>query len=278
MIFMKTIIKKEKEIITQAKREKNTNNVKCYPKLIDYNKIKNYELKSIKFLNNQVKIVLSEIENCNKDFLEQIFIMLQQSNTILDLEKVSKFFLSEYEKNLYSKSNTNIKKLSIAKEIIAHANSDIKQNFDIFIVMLIKNIVNTYYTKKLRQLDILEIMYLEDLKIKNASVDRIHNIIGDHLDKVICDKSGIKKMSSRIMLNKIDKIHDDFIGQYHLCWMNCKNATPNKCSKILDLPKLTIDKYDFITDGYQILDNNDIVDTFVVTKCKNYKREYKKTL
>ena len=61
-------------------------------------------------------------------------------------------------------------------------------------------------------------------------------------------------------------------NQSHLCNMACKNAYSNKCPKIYDKRKREIGKYDFITDGIQILNNYDIVDIFIVKKCKKYSK------
>lgn len=60
----------------------------------------------------------------------------------------------------------------------------------------------------------------------------------------------------------------------HLCWENCANATPRRCKKIYDLPKQTIDNYDFITDGFQIVNGDQRkVDRFIVTGCNHYEEE-----
>lgn len=59
----------------------------------------------------------------------------------------------------------------------------------------------------------------------------------------------------------------------HLCWENCANACPNKCQKVADIKKEKIDKYDFITDGLQVLNDKGQVDTFIVTNCQNFERE-----
>lgn len=57
----------------------------------------------------------------------------------------------------------------------------------------------------------------------------------------------------------------------HLCW-GCKNGYPSKCPKIFDRENTTIDKFKFIKDGYQIVDENGVVQTFVVSKCANFEK------
>lgn len=56
----------------------------------------------------------------------------------------------------------------------------------------------------------------------------------------------------------------------HLCWEFCENACANKCKKVADWDMKEIDAYDFVDDGYQIIDDEGKVDKFVVNKCKNY--------
>ena len=89
---------------------------------------------------------------------------------------------------------------------------------------------------------------------------------------------------------KISTIDDkEQIGEYlkehkkdiHLCWENCRNAYCSKCEKIENLPKKTIDEYEFISDGFQLynLSSEDTMRIFVVAECSNYefeKREHSK--
>ena len=56
----------------------------------------------------------------------------------------------------------------------------------------------------------------------------------------------------------------------HKCGENCKNAYPSKCKKIADQIKEYIDGYDFIQSGTQVIDNEGVVDTFLVHECQNY--------
>ena len=61
-------------------------------------------------------------------------------------------------------------------------------------------------------------------------------------------------------------------GTHQMCW-NCANARPDKCSKVGDLEKKGLDSYDYISDGYQIINNNNEIDTFIVTNCNNYVKD-----
>lgn len=58
----------------------------------------------------------------------------------------------------------------------------------------------------------------------------------------------------------------------HKCWENCENATVLCCQKIADDVKSPIDKYDFITDGYQIFDEDGKMLCLHIDECENYKK------
>lgn len=70
----------------------------------------------------------------------------------------------------------------------------------------------------------------------------------------------------------------------HMCWGNrdgsgvCKHACALECQKVGDERKKSIDKYDFITDGYQTIKANGKLDKFIVTGCKNYEASPEKKL
>ena len=69
----------------------------------------------------------------------------------------------------------------------------------------------------------------------------------------------------------------------HLCWGTCretfcKHASTSECIKIADRCKKTIDQYEDITDGFQVLDGNSNVLQFVVTGCRKYEPSGEKKL
>ena len=85
------------------------------------------------------------------------------------------------------------------------------------------------------------------------------------------------------IITSVDNVNKEIFVQEHLC-STCGYANPIACQKIADIfinkledeepmyrPKQPIGEYPEITDGYQILDENNIVRKFVVTGCKNYK-------
>ena len=90
----------------------------------------------------------------------------------------------------------------------------------------------------------------------------------------------IKKVEGKIEWvtltpEQVSKLSDG--SMIHLCWGNCsktmcKHAMPSECKKVADRKK-DIQNYDFITDGFQ-----DLEDTLIVTKCNNYEPVGEKTL
>jgi len=87
------------------------------------------------------------------------------------------------------------------------------------------------------------------------------------------------------MINNIEEVNIKALAQEHLC-SNCAYSNPIACQKVADIflnrteeelegtiyrPKQPIGEYPEITDGYQIIDEKNIVRRFVVTGCKNYK-------
>lgn len=55
----------------------------------------------------------------------------------------------------------------------------------------------------------------------------------------------------------------------HLCW-SCQNGCPNNCSKVRDIRKKSLEKYSFITSGYQIIEDDGKLRKMYVTACDNY--------
>ena len=88
----------------------------------------------------------------------------------------------------------------------------------------------------------------------------------------------IKKKDGEFKLYKIDsKVAEsrEFSNLLHsklkhLC-PNCDNCYADDCSKVSDSKKNSICKYEYITDGLQVIDDTNDTLFFYVTTCKNYK-------
>ena len=90
------------------------------------------------------------------------------------------------------------------------------------------------------------------------------------MSKVILLKEN-GKVSEVEYTSELEKTLED--NNCHLCWDSCANVNPNVCPKICDKYKKYINRYDFITDGYQIVDGDGTIKSFVVSGCKKYEQE-----
>ena len=275
------IIKKENGKITEGVRETisdmpyMTDEENCFKKEIGQDTFKNYDLEKVQLLDKQMDKILNDIITLNDENIIKLYNMIKSVNNNKDLERVYKTFLVKYAEVLEEKYNLSIRKSEKIKNIIALAREEIESNFDIVISTIIKKIIEKYYILKLQNYKRDEINKLEDSKMKGVSIDYFFQELGESFDEQSIN-NGVKSLSAKILLSTIDKIYDR--RQKHLCWENCKNASPNRCEKVRDYVKRSINDYDFIIDGYQILDNNGDVDTFVVSGCSNYEEQKPKKL
>jgi hypothetical protein len=109
-------------------------------------------------------------------------------------------------------------------------------------------------------------VYLEEVKINNCS----------HYKNVITGKTYLFVSDS-----DINKIVNSYAGDFletksHLCWQECKNCSPSKCTKIFDSEKKNISEYPYIEEGFQVTDSEGGIRRFFVSKCKNYEPIIKK--
>lgn len=275
------IIKKENGKITEGVREiisdmpYMTDEENCFKKEINQDNFENYNLEKVQLLDKQMDKILNDIIALNDENIIKLYNMIKSVNNNKDLEKVYKTFLVKYAEVLEEKYDVSIRKSEKIKNIIALAREEIESNFDIVISTIIKKIIEKYYILKLQNYKRDEINKLEDSKMKGFSIDYFFQKLGESFDEQSIN-NGVKNLSAKILLSTIDKIYD--IRQKHLCWENCKNASPDRCEKVRDYVKRSINDYDFIIDGYQILDNNDKVDTFIVSECSNYEEQKPKKL
>ena len=275
------IIKKENGKITEGVRETisdmpyMTDEENCFKKEINQDNFGNYNLEKVQLLDKQMDKILNDIITLNDENIIKLYNMIKSVNNNKDLERVYKTFLVKYAEVLEEKYNLSIRKSEKIKNIIALAREEIESNFDIVISTIIKKIIEKYYILKLQNYKRDEINKLEDSKMKGFSIDYFFQELGESFDEQSIN-NGVKNLSAKILLSTIDKIYDR--RQKHLCWENCKNASPDRCEKVSDYVKRNINDYDFIIDGYQILDNNGDVDTFVVSACSNYEEQKPKKL
>lgn len=214
--------------------------------------------------------------------------IITTNNFIRDIFKKYQYDI-DYD-SIFNKINSdkvNIETLNIYKNIIKNLDIIIEQypknrqeiikesliktyneNPEYIIKIIIKEFINNYCKNV--------IFKDSDEKLKKGYLMIISNEepnkILEELDININNK--YNDLIAKTIIKKIKKTHED--NYPHLCWEYCSNLV--YCDKIQDRLKKTITKYNFITDGYHMIDVNYNengkrilkTDCFYVISCKNY--------
>lgn len=98
----------------------------------------------------------------------------------------------------------------------------------------------------------------------------MENVILTKVDGVVSELEVTPEMAKDILDRRAACEKKFAKDSMHLCWNNCANADACNCKKVRDIVKKEIGEYDFVKDGYQYIDENGKVDTFVITSCDNY--------
>lgn len=223
------------------------------------------------------------IKNDVNNLLSHINSSKNGANIIANIYKNLKFASTKDEVHTIIKDTIKVTKMVSSTNNENKADNRLlfvfKSNADLFTSIFVKRLLALYFSNLISNKDISIVNRLHDLKIENANVDDIFASVGETFeDKTDANNCvvrsynmDIKELSTRILYDVIDTVYDDF--NPHLCWESCKYARADKCEKIKDVEKKKINDYDFITSGYQLCDSKSNVKKFVVTGCKNYKKE-----
>ncbi len=76
----------------------------------------------------------------------------------------------------------------------------------------------------------------------------------------------------RIVDTNVEAV-EQFIKETSNPCFECKYGYANKCPKISDEFKKNILEYDYITDGYQVYNENCDVESLVITNCTKFEKE-----
>ncbi len=125
--------------------------------------------------------------------------------------------------------------------------------------------ITEYYKLITKNLPKEQIKSLENLILKDSNTTKIMDCLGIDFSKT---NKTVYKLSRENFKTAIDKRY--FGPNDHLCWNCCTKIVD--CPKIMDVRKKNIEKYDFITDGEQIYDSYGRLETFIVKRCKKFKR------
>ena len=87
------------------------------------------------------------------------------------------------------------------------------------------------------------------------------------------EKTIFKKENGQVrIIATSPEVEKDLVEIKNPCF-ECKKGYTNKCLKMADEIKRPIGEYEFITDGYQVLDENGVSDSLVISKCANFEIE-----
>lgn len=160
-------------------------------------------------------------------------------------------------------------------DIIVNSNDNARRsNKKLFTSILIKSIVKNHYNAIINGFNSEEFNTILDNRIVSDDYEELlRNVVPDEADKVL--SSDLNNLCLKAFVSAID---DRYYGyEDHICWSPCVNAEPTNCEKVSDFwdQKKTIDKYPFITEGFQLFKDGKL-DKFYVISCKNHVKSNKK--
>lgn len=172
-----------------------------------------------------------------------------------DLENVSSIIINEAIRN---------------KSIDNKVAENIKSFFEydpLFVSSVItKSVITEYCSDLVDQMSKKDIINLEVEKVAGNINDGDALLSVDPNFDITSMGNGVFNLTKNIFNAKLDKEFDK--NQEVLCW-DCSNGYVSKCSKIADVGFGSIEDYDFITEGTQVLQGNK-VKSFSVTRCQNF--------
>lgn len=172
--------------------------------------------------------------------------------------------------NTIIKAYLNKKKNPITR--IIDINEALREHPDVLVAYMSLAVAKQYYMYKFDNMNDEKIEQLESLKLRGANTQELLEVAHESIP----GNNPFSFLAKEVFANCIDEkfylLKNSCSNDKHLC-MSCENATVSKCKKIADQYKLHINDYDFVTKGYQVLDEHGRVDKFVVNKCENYSKD-----
>ena len=261
------ITKSSKRVIMVNKKRYLTESEACFNSVVNPKKDKIDKKVAIEIYGDVSKMAVKFSNGKEHSTLSAVMLLLKNTKNISDFKRIIQMITFQYENEIRDIRNKND---FISNNVSARLNYNYKEYPEFTASILTKKFVTAYYTQKLSGLSKKELNDLDDARITGASIDDLLVMLGEKFNDVSIE-NGIYNFSKKVLNDSLDIVLDR-VNHDHLCWMNCINASPNNCLKFVSQRKMEIDKYDFITDGYQLLDEKGLVEKFVVTGCKNYKR------
>ena len=275
------IIMKKSGIISEIENIKLFNNKdfltakeNIIPNIISQQNLKNVKKDQFKEIRRNINIILNAALQADCNSINELYLLLSNANTRDDYIKVIELACNKYYNiNLNSKSYNKQVKLNTTMKTIEKIGNEISINSDIVLSVFIKRVLSLYHGNVLNNISHKKLEELYNLSLTDIPTAEIMRCIGYDIDSLSSNTTFLE-LSSIIFLNTLYLTKD--LNDIHLCWQNCVNATCDNCPKIRDIKKKNIEKYDFITDGYQIYDKKGELQIFTVTNCKKYIKSKRK--
>ena len=209
-----------------------------------------------KYIENEIHNLKMVIENGlyskeKPNTIEKIVDMLKRVKTKEDL-----YFIMSYIKGL----ETNEMHLRRLKDFYNY-------NSNLVLSIMTKEILKSYVEMQISKINKDNKEVIEQDLNNGKDLYEILTGLDNNYDKVKTN-NGIIELTLRIFNDELEQKLEEKSGM--LCW-SCSNGYVDKCSKIKDLKKNSIEEYPFIISGYQVIKNEEI-EKFFITDCKKYRK------
>ena len=161
----------------------------------------------------------------------------------------------------------NLKKKGHRYRAFSKIKSELNKNFSDVINFFVNDFVRNYLYERFRTIDKHLLLELTEQSLAKHTYDPFFDYLEEGFPKQVVD-NGFYALASNTVNNFLDKVLAKSCSQ--ACW-ECSNGYPSKCEKIRDLTKKPIDKYPFIEEGYQRLEE-DAIEDFIIISCQNYQK------
>ena len=140
-------------------------------------------------------------------------------------------------------------------------------NSNLVLSIMTKEILKSYVEMQISKINKDNKEVIEQDLNNGKDLYEILTGLDNNYDKVKTN-NGIIELTLRIFNDELEQKLEEKSGM--LCW-SCSNGYVDKCSKIKDLKKKSIEEYPFIISGYQVIKNEEI-EKFFITDCKKYRK------
>lgn len=241
----------------------------CFSESINIEKLKGIKKESLVLINSTINTMFQEILRFeNGVVFDKLINDLKKIKTREDLIEIANCIKIGYQHIVGSDNSFNV------TNTLKEYQKAMDEYTDLVFSIIVKKIIYNYIFKLISKFNSEEIKRIEYVRNTTNNLDLLLDTIGVELNEAT-KENGVYELCKKYAHDVISVAFDE--TQKHLCF-DCQNAHPYQCEKITQRFYDTINRYDYITDGYQIIDNKDRIQIFVVTKCKNFKMDEPKKL